>query len=112
MNPNVQILGEYTHIKFDVLDKSYQYLIEGTIGFVQGLEAFVDKTSLQFKEVVACRSMIYLKPDKNVRHEQAMWAHKGPFTFEQFLKIIQFNRGILNAEWYDHMVNSSHLTAL
>ena len=89
-SPAPILLSEYVHIKFDIAEKSYCFLAEEASGFVLGLQISADKASLQFMEVVACRSLILSKPDDNLRHEQTIWFNKGPFTSEQFLKMIKY----------------------
>lgn len=110
-SPVPSVFSEYTHIKFDIADKSHCFLAETAYGFVIGLQTSADKTSLQFKEVVASRSLLLLKSDNNHRHEQAVWFNKGPFTCEQFLGLIKYKAGISNEEWFKHM-NSCGVSVL
>lgn len=77
-----------------------------------GLQISADKASLQFNEIVACRSLMLLKSDNGLRHEQSIWLSKGPFTSEQFLGMIKYKAGISNDEWYKHMNDSSLVSVL
>lgn len=102
-SPTTRIISECTHIKFDVGANSYSFLAEEAPGFVLGLQVSADKTSLQFKEVVACRALVLVQPENNLLHETSIWFHKGPFTSEQFLGMIKYEAGISNKEWLKHL---------
>lgn len=92
------------HIKFNVLDTRYCGLIGEASGYIKGLLAAADKTTLKFREVVVCRAVVLLKDDGFIRHEQYMWSHPGPFTSEQLLKIIQYKSEISSNDWCKHMI--------
>lgn len=97
------VIGDIMSLKFDVADRSYALSDQETAIFVQGLQVSADKASLQFKEIVAGRTRVLLKPDGNLLHDLHMWYHKGPFTADQFLGMIEYQKGISNEDWSKHM---------
>jgi hypothetical protein len=98
-----KIIGEPAMIKFDLDDVCYIFPFEEVNAFVLGLQASADKASLQFKEVVASRSFVFVASNNAIGHKMSMWAHKGPFTLVQLLEMIKYKEGISSEEWYKHM---------
>lgn len=110
--PRPLVISEYTHVKFDIAEKSYALRAEAIPEFVLSLAILADKASLKFSEVVACRSVVLVNPDNALRHEQAVWIDKGPFNSEQFLEMIKFKAGCLSDEWFKHMCNKVEVLRL
>jgi hypothetical protein len=112
---NSTIISESCLIKFTVLDNDGAMTIKDAKGFLTGLLASCDKSSLIFSKIVTARSIvkkvstINVLPSSitheliNTTHEMTLWHDNGPFTFEQFLKMTQYPSGISNDEWFDYL---------
>ncbi|GAB4233942.1 MAG: hypothetical protein Tsb0021_13100 [Chlamydiales bacterium] len=97
-----KVLNACTTIKFDVIGNSYVKNVLEARGFVEGLQETQDKTSLVFSEVVANYSAV-IESAEGLNHNVATWYGKGPFTSQQFLKLLQFEDKISIEDWTKHM---------
>lgn len=94
----------FANIKFDYLEASYQAAdIENAIGFIQGLMVSQDKAALIFKNVVLSRSTVSFRGDNTCQHSLCIGHGLGPFSSEQMLNMMQYDRTISNEDWLKHM---------
>ncbi|MGD2168697.1 MAG: hypothetical protein PVI40_00450 [Chlamydiota bacterium] len=101
------IVSEDAQVVFKVRDQLKVLQFEEAFQYIQGLSDCLDNIAI--KDVVASRSIVILGSvvtqsnplmmATTFRNEHKMWAATGPFTSEQFLKMMQYERGISSDAW-------------
>lgn len=109
MSTKCLITSQYDLTSFDVLNQTFNVSCAQAIGIVIGLRATTDAASLIFTHVVISRSTVEddVSTHGSYRHGISMWSSKGPFTTEQFLKIMQYPQEIPPKDWHAYMLNLS-----
>ncbi len=99
-----KVLSEYANVSFDVLNDSHVGYIEDAIEFLQEeLLTTAKKSDLIFTNIVVCRSVVLKKPNGWRRHDQSMFKITGSYSYDQFIKILQYPRDMLLTDWNARM---------
>lgn len=96
------IVSEYSYFVFDIKDNKYVLDPDKAKGFVDGLLVTNDKTTLIFKNLITSRSIVYYD-DKGMLHHNHQICIVSDVNSEQFVKILQYDRRILNTTWLEYL---------
>lgn len=95
--------SQLTHITFDYGKKTYKFLSDEAIPYIEKWKETSDKASLLFKRVVISRTLVYVNEQYQFFHELSTWQGKGPFTAEQVLEMVRFDPLLSQQAWNDRL---------
>lgn len=92
---------ETSMVNYEVFGNKFSSGSNEALTAAQVLHASVpDKTSILFRNVVACRSTVNQETGSTrIINEIAMFVCKGPFTSVDFIKMMQYDRSMSNNHW-------------
>ena len=84
-----------TIVKFKYEGSNYQGSIDNVDKFLQALSLTIDKAALVFKDVIITHSVQTFNHD----HHLYLWHDKGPYSAEEILKMLKFDRTLTLKDW-------------
>ncbi|MGD2168695.1 MAG: hypothetical protein PVI40_00440 [Chlamydiota bacterium] len=98
--------SEFAHVSFTVLDENNE-LLETMVCKCQKafehIQELFDNSEVVITNVVVCRSFVILSDGDPSHHNQTMGDFPGPYTSKEFLKMMKYDEGISNEEWFAHL---------
>lgn len=93
------MLCEYSMVKYEVFGNVVGAECNEALAAAEVLHASVqDKTSILYENVVAFRSTVD-QIDSTISNKVSLFICKGPFTSEEFMKMMKYDRSFSNENW-------------
>ena len=94
-------------VKFDFLGQTHMLSAQETIGFVKGLCATMEKSSLVFKNVLLSRA--YNDPTKKENVNHRMMCIVGSSRCSEVLEMLSFPSDASNKVWEEYIKGFTHI---